>query len=92
MLSRAVMRSIDMNKTLLVTGAAGFIGSHVTQALLVRGDTVVGLDKVNEYYDPAHKFANLGRSYPLWLRFGKRPIWLRLKAYIHPEDVPPHPY
>jgi nucleoside-diphosphate-sugar epimerase len=38
------MRSIDMNKTLLVTGAAGFIGSHVTQALLVRGDTVVGLD------------------------------------------------
>ena len=51
MLSRAVMRSIDMNKTLLVTGAAGFIGSHVTQALLVRGDTAVGLDNLNGYYD-----------------------------------------
>jgi len=33
-----------------------------------------------------------GRFYPLWLRFRKGPIWLRLKAYIHPEDVPPHPY
>ena len=59
MLSRAVMRSIDMNKTLLVTGAAGFIGSHVTQALLVRGDAVVGLDNLNDYYDPARKSANV---------------------------------
>ena len=48
-----------MRKTILVTGAAGFIGSHVTQALLARGDTVVGLDNMNDYYDPARKRANL---------------------------------
>lgn len=45
--------------TLLVTGAAGFIGSHVCQALLQRGDTVVGLDNFNAYYDPALKRSNL---------------------------------
>ena len=38
--------AIDMNKTLLVTGVAGFIGGRLTQALLVRGDTVVGLDNL----------------------------------------------
>jgi UDP-glucuronate 4-epimerase len=47
------------SKTILVTGVAGFIGSHVAQALLVRGDTVIGLDNLNEYYDPARKRANL---------------------------------
>lgn len=39
----------------LVTGAAGFIGSHVSAALLARGDEVVGLDNVNAYYDPSLK-------------------------------------
>ncbi len=48
-----------MSKTILVTGVAGFIGSHVAQALLARGDTVVGLDNLNDYYDPARKQANL---------------------------------
>lgn len=48
-----------MSKIILVTGAAGFIGSHVAQALLARGDTVVGLDNLNDYYDPARKRANL---------------------------------
>src|SRR5579875_160713 len=43
----------------LVTGAAGFIGSHVTATLLDRGDVVVGLDNLNDYYDPARKRANL---------------------------------
>jgi UDP-glucuronate 4-epimerase len=46
-------------KTLLVTGAAGFIGSHTVQGLLERGDRVVGLDNLNDYYDPARKRANL---------------------------------
>lgn len=48
-----------MSKTILVTGAAGFIGSHASQAFLTRGDTVVGLDNLNDYYDPARKLANL---------------------------------
>jgi UDP-glucuronate 4-epimerase len=48
-----------MSKIILVTGAAGFIGSHTTQALLARGDRVVGLDNFNDYYDPARKRANL---------------------------------
>jgi UDP-glucuronate 4-epimerase len=48
-----------VSKTILVTGAAGFIGSHVTQALLARGDTVVGLDNLNDYYPPARKEANV---------------------------------
>jgi UDP-glucuronate 4-epimerase len=47
------------NRTVLVTGAAGFIGFHVTQRLLADGHTVVGLDSLNNYYDPALKQARL---------------------------------
>ncbi len=43
---------------ILVTGAAGFIGSHVAEQLLKRGDNVVGLDNFNDYYSPARKRAN----------------------------------
>ena len=43
---------------ILVTGAAGFIGSHLATALLERGDTVIGIDDFNEYYDPRLKRAN----------------------------------
>ena len=42
----------------LVTGAAGFIGSWVSQRLLERGDEVVGVDNFNDFYDPAIKEAN----------------------------------
>lgn len=46
---------------ILVTGAAGFIGYHVAEALLARGERVVGLDNLNAYYDPALKQARLER-------------------------------
>jgi UDP-glucuronate 4-epimerase len=45
----------------LVTGAAGFIGYHTAIALLERGDSVVGLDNLNDYYDPTLKEARLER-------------------------------
>ena len=45
----------------LVTGAAGFIGFHVAQRLLARGDRVVGLDNLNDYYDVNLKLARLAR-------------------------------
>src|SRR6266436_5813299 len=45
--------------SVLVTGAAGFIGFHVSQALLARGDAVVALDNLNDYYDVALKRARL---------------------------------
>ena len=43
----------------LVTGNAGFIGFHVARRLIERGDEVVGIDVVNDYYDPALKEARL---------------------------------
>ncbi len=48
--------------TVLVTGAAGFIGSAVSLRLLARGDTVIGIDNHNDYYDPALKEARLARQ------------------------------
>jgi UDP-glucuronate 4-epimerase len=45
----------------LVTGAAGFIGMHASLRLLERGDSVVGIDNLNDYYDPTLKAARLGR-------------------------------
>jgi UDP-glucuronate 4-epimerase len=42
-------------KTILVTGVAGFIGSHTAKKLLERGDKVIGIDNINEYYDPVLK-------------------------------------
>jgi len=46
---------------LLITGAAGFIGYHVATRLLARGDEVIGVDNVNDYYDPRLKEARLKR-------------------------------
>jgi UDP-glucuronate 4-epimerase len=44
-----------MSQRILVTGTAGFIGSHVARAILSRGDQVIGVDNLNDYYDVALK-------------------------------------
>jgi len=49
----------------LVTGAAGFIGFHTTKALLERGEDVVGIDNLNDYYDVALKEARLTQLVPV---------------------------
>ena len=48
----------DSSEVILVTGAAGFIGSHTSEALLARGARVVGLDNFDTFYDPEIKLAN----------------------------------
>jgi UDP-glucuronate 4-epimerase len=48
-----------MSKHILVTGGAGFIGSHLTRRLLDRGDRVTVLDDFNDFYDPARKRRNI---------------------------------
>ena len=47
---------------ILITGAAGFIGSDLALRLLERGDQVIGIDNLNDYYDPALKRARLART------------------------------
>jgi UDP-glucuronate 4-epimerase len=59
----------------LVTGAAGFIGSAVAERLLARGDHVVGVDNLNSYYDPSLKAARLAR------------IRTRFSFENHPVDI-----
>lgn len=49
------------SKKVLLTGAAGFIGMHVSKLLLARGDQVVGIDNMNDYYNPELKFARLSK-------------------------------
>ena len=51
----------EQTMQILVTGVAGFIGSHVAKRLLERGDTVVGVDNFNDYYDPQQKRSNQKR-------------------------------
>jgi UDP-glucuronate 4-epimerase len=50
--------------TIMITGVAGFIGFHAAKALLARGDTIVGIDNLNDYYDVALKQARLDEIAP----------------------------
>jgi len=56
---RVESRTILSKKVVLVTGAAGFIGSHVSKDLLERGDIVIGVDEMNDYYDVKIKQSNV---------------------------------
>ncbi len=47
---------------ILITGTAGFIGFHLAKKLLERGDTVVGIDNINDYYDINLKYARLAET------------------------------
>lgn len=71
-----------MTKT-LVTGAAGFIGAAVAEALLARGGTVVGIDSLNAYYDPALKHARLAQ---LAERHGSRFVFEQVD-FAHPAAL-----
>ena len=52
------------SEMILVTGAVGFIGFHVCQYLLKIGNNVIGIDNINEYYDPNLKFSRLNILLP----------------------------
>ena len=67
----------------LVTGAAGFIGYHVCERLLARGDEVVGIDNLTPYYDPALKEARLERLAP---KSGFRFVRLDIADSAETED------
>ncbi len=49
--------------TILVTGGAGFIGSHMVEALLARGEKITVVDDFNDFYDPAFKRRNVATRY-----------------------------
>ena len=67
--------------TVLVTGAGGFIGFHISEYLLKRGDTVVGLDNLSPYYDVRLKEARLARltAYERLHLYGS--TWLTERAW-----------
>ena len=68
---------------IFVTGTAGFIGFHLTTKLLERGDEVVGLDNINDYYDVNLKYSRLEVH-----GINKKDIdFFMLKWYIVKDDV-----
>ena len=64
---------------ILVTGSAGFIGAALTKSLLERGDEVIGIDNLNDYYDPSLKKARLAR-------FIDNPKYIHITADISDEN------
>lgn len=72
-----------MSKKVLVTGGAGFIGSHLTRRLLDRGDSVLVLDDFNDFYDPARKRANIRP-------FLEHPAYRLVDGDIRDQDLVDH--
>jgi len=78
---------------ILVTGSAGFIGFHLSRSLLERGDEVVGLDVLNNYYDPALKHARLAilEAYPRYrharIDLADQPAVAALFEDVRPDQV-----
>ena len=79
----------------LVTGAAGFIGMHVAQALLARGDEVVGIDNLNDYYSPqlkqdrlAHLQQQAGAEHWLFFTGGLATLTIALTATLSAHADP----
>lgn len=78
---------------ILLTGCAGFIGMHVCERLLARGDEVIGLDNLNDYYDVSLKEARLSRLLPhpkfrfIKLDVADRPGMAELFAKEKPQHV-----
>ena len=81
-----------MTRRVLITGAAGFIGYHLSERLLAAGDEVFGLDNLNDYYDPRLKEARLERlkkqktfrflRVDLGDRTGVEKIWKEIKPEV----------
>jgi UDP-glucuronate 4-epimerase len=72
----------------LVTGAAGFIGSHLCDALIARGDDVLGVDSFTDYYSPARKRANLSDALATGLELRRIDLTCdRLEPVVEGIDV-----
>ena len=65
---------------ILVTGSAGFIGSSLIKDLLARGDEVVGIDNLNDYYDPQIKLDRLNQ-------FNDHDLFTHIKGDIVDSDL-----
>lgn len=85
----AVTRVAASQRRAVVTGAAGFIGSHLVEALLARGHEVIGIDAFTPYYDPALKRANLAAAarHPRFQLLPARLLDLDLHAVLKPGDT-----